>query len=111
MAISIKFSVNHGTVFTFDNPHGSVQYCYLRGFDCSYLSKFKEEDERLFFGGFHPIKVSNLRLIKGNLNFKVFIESIFYFDLLLNGAKLSEFKAKKKYFPIVDSFIKRNSAL
>merc|ERR1712129_173758 len=89
IAVAIKFSGDDGAVFTFDNPDDRKRYCHLRGFNCSYLSRFKEEDEALFFGGFYPIKVVTLRLIKGNLNLKAFIAALHYFDLVLNGSDMS----------------------
>merc|ERR1712173_289807 len=69
---------------------------------------FAEEDEVLFCGGFYPIKVMNLRLIKTKENFKKIVAAIFYFDLLLNGADLSGIKAKKNYHFILSNLIKNN---
>merc|ERR1712173_30199 len=68
---------------------------------------FAEEDEVLFCGGFYPIKVMNLRLIKTKENFKKFVAAIFYFDLLLNGARLHEIKTKKNYYFILTNLIER----
>merc|ERR1712228_765567 len=73
ISVAIKFSGPKGVVLTFDNPSGLYddQYFYLRGWDCSWIGRFgKEEDERLFFGGFFRIKVVNLRLIETNENMK-----------------------------------------
>merc|ERR1712228_881434 len=84
-----------GMVFTFDNPRSEVQYKYLRGWNCSWISQFKEEDERLFFGGYYFIKVHNLRLIKTKENYKEFVSAIWYFDLMLTGAWLSEVQQNK----------------
>merc|ERR1712187_616578 len=93
--VAIKFSGTSGVGFTLGNPNGyyDYQYKYLRGIHCSWLSKFMEEDEVLFFGGFYPIKVMNLRLIQTKQNFKKLVSAIFYFDLLLNGAWLKNIVA------------------
>merc|ERR1712173_260877 len=69
---------------------------------------FAEEDEVLFCGGFYPIKVMNLRLIKTKENFKKFVAAIFYFDLLLNGARVYDIKAKKNYHFILSNLIANN---
>ena len=43
--VAIKFSGHHGIVIQLDNPP-TDQYKRLRGFNCCWLSRFKEEDER-----------------------------------------------------------------
>ena len=44
--VAMKFSGDSGIVLTLDNPRGLDQYEYLRAFNCSWISRFKEEDER-----------------------------------------------------------------
>ena len=43
--VAIKFSGDHGIVIQLDNPQNR-QYNKLRGFNCCWLSRYKEEDER-----------------------------------------------------------------
>ena len=45
IAVAIKFSGTKGMIIKLDNPDENAQ-CELRGFDCSMISRFKEEDER-----------------------------------------------------------------
>merc|ERR1712048_1511489 len=59
-------------------------------------------------GGFYPIKVMNLRLIKTKQNFKKFVAAIFYFDLLLNGANLFNIKVKKNFHFIISNLLNNN---
>merc|ERR1712228_998421 len=54
--VAMKFSGPKGMVFTFDTPSNKSQYKYLRAWNCSWISNFKEEDEVLFFGGYFRIK-------------------------------------------------------
>merc|ERR1712157_621381 len=70
-----------GVVITFDNN----AYQSLRGWNCAWISSFKEENEVLFFGGFYSIKVHNLRLITSSQNLKQFMNALFEFDKLFNG--------------------------
>ena len=46
--VAIKFSGDQGIVIQLDNPQIS-QYGWLRGFNCSWVSRYKEEDERYSF--------------------------------------------------------------
>merc|ERR1712048_425006 len=59
-------------------------------------------------GGFYPIKVMNLRLIKTKQNFRKFVAAIFYFDLLLNGANLFNIKVKKNFHFIISNLLNNN---
>ena len=109
ISVAIKFSGPKGVVLTFDNPSGeyAIQYEYLRGWDCSWIGRFgKEEDERLFFGGYYRIKVVNLRLIETNENMKQFVSAIFHFDLLLTGSHQS--KSNKNDFFIIQALLNQS---
>merc|ERR1712228_803429 len=109
ISVAIKFSGPKGVVLTFDNPQYNHQYQYLRGWDCSWIGRFgKEEDERLFFGGFYRIKVVNLRLIETNENMKQFVSAIFYFDLLLTAAWLNGIKSNKNDFFIIEALMNQS---
>eukprot|EP01083_Nonionella_stella_P088311 246018_1 len=46
--VAMKFSGKNGIVLQMDNPR-NVQYRYLHGFNASWISRYKAEDERLFF--------------------------------------------------------------
>ena len=55
LSVALKFSGRDGMVITLNNPtttddkygHPTVgQYSYLRGFNCCWISRYKEEDER-----------------------------------------------------------------
>ena len=103
--VAFKFSGPKGVVISFDNPSKNSQYQYLRGWDCSWISNFKEEDEVLFFGGFFPIKVVNLRLIKTKENFQQFVGAFWYFDSLLTGSDLYGLQRNKKHLYIIENLI------
>ena len=56
ISVAIKFSGREGMVITLNNPAtrdkcggnvtGGYEYGWLRSFNCSWISKFKEEEER-----------------------------------------------------------------
>jgi len=72
-AVSVKFGGEDGMVLTFDNPRGG-QFQYLRCFNCEIISRFPEESERLFFGGFRRIKLVCVRLLATNKTMKQFVD-------------------------------------
>eukprot|EP01084_Bolivina_argentea_P088960 160616_1 len=60
-------------------------------FNCSFISKFGHEKEMLFFGGWAPLKLSNISLIENNINLKYWIKSLFQYDIILKGGKPPKF--------------------
>ena len=44
MAVAMRFSGHTGMILQFENENGRAKHTH--GFDCSWLSRFKEEDER-----------------------------------------------------------------
>ena len=44
--VAMKFSGDNGIIIQLDNPSGNGLCRYLRGFNCSWISRYKEEDER-----------------------------------------------------------------
>eukprot|EP00488_Nonionellina_sp_1-RS-2012_P004089 TRINITY_DN9119_c0_g1_i1.p1 TRINITY_DN9119_c0_g1~~TRINITY_DN9119_c0_g1_i1.p1 ORF type:complete len:105 (+),score=18.10 TRINITY_DN9119_c0_g1_i1:32-346(+) len=58
----------------------------LKCFNCSLLSCYGEEDERLFIGGYAPIQINSIRIVKTHKNYQRFLGPLGYFDTILNGA-------------------------
>eukprot|EP01084_Bolivina_argentea_P169002 292995_1 len=72
LTVAVKFSGEDGIVIALNNPKDSYQHKWLTGFNCSWLSRYKEEDERLFFGGGFFIKMVSVRIRNTNQNFEEF---------------------------------------
>ena len=47
VAVAIKFSGTDGLILKLNNPTDDYHCSKLRGFDCSFISQYKEEEERL----------------------------------------------------------------
>ena len=60
---------------------------------------------RLFFGGFYPIKLENLRLIETKQNFQQFIDPLWYFDAMITGGTLEDIKIRKEDVLIIKHLI------
>eukprot|EP01084_Bolivina_argentea_P250689 420141_1 len=87
--VAIRFSGRNGIILQFNNPREQLQCAFLRGFNVSWISRYAEEDERLFFGGFYPIQIQSIRLRKTKQNFEKIVYSIFYLDLCITGGNFS----------------------
>eukprot|EP01084_Bolivina_argentea_P250258 419232_1 len=82
--VAIKFCRREGIVIQLNNNNAAAGL--LRGFDCSWMSRYADEDERLFFGGLYRIKNESVRIKKTKQNFEEFFTSLFYFDAMITGA-------------------------
>eukprot|EP01084_Bolivina_argentea_P127293 225136_1 len=108
--VATKFGGENGMIITLNNC-GGLQYQYLRAFDCSWISQYKEEDERLFFGGFHRIKINGLILVQTKQNFKDFMAALHMFDNMLSGGSTGDTlwifdkKKLKKYALIIKGLV------
>ena len=45
LEVATKFSTNSGIIIQFNTPN-KPGFDFLRAFDCSFISRYKEEDER-----------------------------------------------------------------
>eukprot|EP01084_Bolivina_argentea_P106071 189929_1 len=64
----------------------------LQAFDCSWISRYKEEDERLFHGGHHPIYIQTVIIRNTNENFFKFVQPLTYLDVILTGGMSRDVK-------------------
>eukprot|EP01083_Nonionella_stella_P283729 965660_1 len=66
-----------------------MQCTHLHVFNASLISRFKEEDERLFFGGAWPIQIQSIRIRSTTQNFETFVHSLWYLDIFLTGGTMN----------------------
>ena len=86
--VSVKFSGERGMILEMDNSRGSGKL--LRGIHVQWISRYREEDERLFFGCGHgskqvPINISSIRIIETGTNYGEIIQAITLFDNIISG--------------------------
>eukprot|EP01083_Nonionella_stella_P225087 800588_1 len=86
--VAMKFSGARGIVLQMDTPKRVPQHIYLHAFNASWISRFKEEDERLFFGGAWPIKIQSIRIRATTQNFGRFIRCLHYLDTMVTGGDM-----------------------
>ena len=79
MAVATIFAREKGIILELERGNGFLKY-----FNCSWLSCFSNEDERLIFGGRHSVKLTSIRNIPDNHNYKLYIHAFTYFNYLIN---------------------------
>eukprot|EP01084_Bolivina_argentea_P202624 346178_1 len=70
--VAIKFSGQDGMILELEKS-ASYVVIPLKVFDCSWISQYKEEDERLFCGGQFCVNIKSIRIRNTNENFGDFI--------------------------------------
>eukprot|EP01084_Bolivina_argentea_P248814 416283_1 len=83
--VAIKFSGQEGMILQLHKP-SSDYLNILTAFDCSWISQYKEEEEKLFCGGQYTINIQSIRIRNTNQNFEDFIGPLLYLDAILNGS-------------------------
>ena len=89
-SVAIRFADTEGIVLRFNNEEGALKF-----FDCSAVSAFTEESERLFFGGDYRTRVESVMVMDGFKNYRKYFHIFYAFDLMLSGGKR---RALKKEF-------------
>ena len=56
---------------------------------------------RLFFGGYWPIRIISIRLIKESQNFQVIIGALYYLDMAISGMEMYVIKFNIKWIGII----------
>eukprot|EP01084_Bolivina_argentea_P245929 411664_1 len=83
-AVAMRFGGDKGMVIQLNND-GDYQSDKLCAFNCSWLSNYNGEEEYLFIGGQHRIKIETIIDIKTNHNYAIFFKPFFLFDCMVNG--------------------------
>merc|ERR1712228_38342 len=104
--VAHKFATRNGTVIQLNN-NSDPYYDQLRLFNISWLSRFKDEDERLFIGGVWRVRVQSIRLTKTRENFETFFVSLFYFDAMVTAKQgMNNLKINSNQRGVIKSLIK-----
>ena len=90
--VAIKFSGDgNGVIVEFDNINNKQ----LHGFDCGWISQFKEESEVLFMGGAHKIHINGVTVMDTKIKHQIYFRALTKFDLMLKG-KSSQWNESEK---------------
>ena len=85
--ISIRFATRDGIIMQLTNNNGSAQF--TRFFDCSWISCYPEEDERLFIASRQRMKIDTIIVIETANNYEVFFNALYLFDAIISGQDIT----------------------
>ena len=70
------------------NNNGDTNSGYLPIFDCSWISRFNGEEEKLFIGGLFRIRIESIIRIENYKNYAEYLRPLYYFDCMLSGSEM-----------------------
>eukprot|EP01084_Bolivina_argentea_P270362 459685_1 len=78
--IAIRFADRDGMIIELYNHITELHF-----FDCSFISAFREEDERLMMGGAHRIQIQSITIISTCSNYENYVHLLSLFDRMITG--------------------------
>merc|ERR1712013_105647 len=86
LSVATRFGGDDGIILELNN-RGAWHSEYARAFGCSWLSNFHAEDEWLFCGGRHRLRIEGVRDIESKSDFAPSLRAIFFFDAMLRRSE------------------------
>eukprot|EP01084_Bolivina_argentea_P007035 13251_1 len=87
--VAARFGGENGIIIELNNK-GYHMSSETRSWNCSWISNYSGENERLFIGGAWPIRVIGITNIRTKEKFARFLGPLFCFDCMIGGATISE---------------------
>eukprot|EP01084_Bolivina_argentea_P170121 294799_1 len=95
LQVATNFCGRNGIILQFNNNADGFSK-YLRSFNCSWISGFKEEDEHLYCGGQYRIRLESVRIAQGWKNYHEFFAALFHLDVMLTSGYLYDGKKQSE---------------
>ena len=81
--IAMRFATRDGIIIQLNNKSFTGKQEVF--FDCSWLSAFPEEEERLLFGGRWKLEIETIIIMETKQNYQQFMHAFYAFDQMLSG--------------------------
>ena len=109
--VSLNFATRQGIIIQLNNPKEVNNANILPYFDASWLSRYPDEDERIFAGAPAQIKVESVTIIETKQNFKKVFESLFILDSIVSGGTFGEnMKISAKHISLIHELMNIGNA-
>ena len=102
--VSINFAKQNGMIIQL-NTESNTFSAHLPIFNCSWISRFPDEDERAFVGGMCPIRLETVRMMGNHRNYRKLFDALYLFDFILSGSIGQLNVMKKVDFGMIDELL------
>ena len=104
--VALNFATEKGVILKINNDGVHAQrQCF---FDCSWISKYPEESERLWIAGQKCLRIESIIIVKNNLNYCQMMRTFYLFDAMLSGVNVRgvEIKEQRSDFELLSTLIR-----
>ena len=105
-SVAVNFAKSNGVILKLnnDNVHAEDQ-CF---FDCSWISNYFEESERLWIAGKRALRIVSIAIVQNAKNYRKMIRAFYLFDAMISGVDMFEcpLKEKQSDFDLLSDLIK-----
>ena len=105
LAVALNFAKtvggSGGMILKLNNDSYSAHKQYL--FDCSWISNYFEEAERLWIAGARPLRIASILIVETAKNYEVAMRALYAFDAMISGVahfkqyKVTANKSERKF--------------
>ena len=82
-SVALNFAKSKGVIMTLNNDNGGARnQCF---FDCSWISNYFEESERLWIAGARPLRIESVVIVRNARNYRKMMRTFYLFDAMLSG--------------------------
>eukprot|EP01084_Bolivina_argentea_P092022 165602_1 len=87
--IAINFAKRDGIIIKLQNDMMN-EGAHQTFFDCSWISNYAEENERLFIAGNYRLRIESILIIESGKNFEKYFHAFYLFDAMISGVNMSD---------------------
>ena len=93
-AVAVNFAKSNGIILSLKNDTNLGQ-CEMF-FDCSWISNFFEESERLWISGVSPLRIASIVIVRSARNYAKMMRALYLFDAMISAVDLDRCPIKEK---------------
>ena len=93
-AVAVNFAKSNGIILSLNNDTLSGQFEMF--FDCSWISNFFEESERLWISGFRLLRIASIVIVRSARNYAKMMRALYLFDAMISAVDLKKCPIKEK---------------
>ena len=84
--VALNFATKQGVILEFENDTDDAMLQNF--FDCSWISNYSEESERLWIAGSWPLRIVSIVIVRTAKDYRNMLRALFLFDAMISGVVL-----------------------
>ena len=85
-AVAVNFAKSNGIILSLNNDTYAASEEIF--FDCSWISNFIEESERLWIAGVKPLRIASIVIVQSARNYAKMVTALYLFDTMISAVTL-----------------------